>query len=68
MILVLERLLLVEMLWDSSDASSLEGLPVQSTLSPEPVTIELEEDSANEEQPSGHQTGTTEDQHSSSIR
>ena len=46
-------------MWDWSDVNSLEGVPGLSTHTPEAMTLELEEDSASEEQPSGHQTGTT---------
>ena len=54
--------------WDWSDVNSTEGSPGLSTYSPEPVILELEEDSASEEQIPRHQTSTTKNQHSSIIR
>ena len=53
---------------DWSGVKSLDGVPCLSAHTPKAVTLELEEDSASEEQPPGHQTGTTEDQHSTSVR
>ena len=43
-------------------------MPVQSTLSPEAVIVDLEEKSAIVEQPNGYHDTTTKDQHSFSAR